>query len=49
MMVVDYLIANEDRHQNNFGVIRDVKNLILLAPLLFLIAGHRFGLINQHR
>ena len=27
MMVVDYLIANEDRHQNNFGVIRDVKKL----------------------
>lgn len=27
MMVVDYLIANEDRHQNNFGVIRDAENL----------------------
>lgn len=36
MMVVDYLIANEDRHQNNFGVIRDVKklNFIGSAPLL---------------
>ena len=35
MMVVDYLIANEDRHQNNFGVIRDVKklNFIGAAPL----------------
>ena len=35
MMVVDYLIANEDRHQNNFGVIRDVKklNFIGSAPL----------------
>ncbi len=35
MMVVDYLIANEDRDQNNFGVIRDVKklNFIGSAPL----------------
>ncbi|MCB6935097.1 excisionase [Anaerobutyricum hallii] len=35
MMVVGYLIANEDRHQNNFGVIRDVKklNFIGSAPL----------------
>lgn len=35
MMVVDYLIANEDRHQNNFGVIRDVENLNFIgaAPL----------------
>ena len=35
MMVVDYLIANEDRHQNNFGVIRNVKklNFIGAAPL----------------
>ena len=35
MMVVDYLIANEDRHQNNFDVIRDVKklNFIGSAPL----------------
>lgn len=35
MMVVDYLIANENRHQNNFGVIRDVKklNFIGSAPL----------------
>lgn len=35
MMVVDYLIANEDRHQNNFGVIRDAENLNFIgaAPL----------------
>ena len=35
MMVVDYLIANEDRHQNNFGVIRDAEslNFIETAPL----------------
>lgn len=27
MMVLDYLIANEDRHLNNFGVIRHVESL----------------------
>jgi len=27
MIVVDYLIANEDRHQNNFGVIRNAETL----------------------
>ncbi|WP_241674477.1 HipA domain-containing protein [Paenibacillus luteus] len=32
MMVVDYLIANEDRHQNNFGVIRDAETLEWIGP-----------------
>ena len=27
MMVLDYLIANEDRHQNNFGAVRDAETL----------------------
>lgn len=27
MMVLDYLIANEDRHQNNFGVVRNADTL----------------------
>lgn len=27
MMVLDYLIANEDRHQNNFGAIRNAETL----------------------
>ena len=35
MIVLDYLIANEDRHQNNFGLIRDVNTLrwIGAAPI----------------
>lgn len=35
MIIVDYLIANEDRHQNNFGVIRDAETLewIGTAPI----------------
>ncbi len=27
MIVLDYLIANEDRHLNNFGVIRNAETL----------------------
>ena len=35
MYVLDYLIMNEDRHLNNFGVIRDVNTLEWLdvAPI----------------
>ena len=35
MIVVDYLIVNEDRHQNNFGVIRSADTLEYLgaAPI----------------
>jgi len=35
MIVVDYLIANEDRHQNNFGVVRNADTLewIGAAPI----------------
>ncbi|MDD3279850.1 MAG: excisionase [Lachnospiraceae bacterium] len=35
MMVLDYLIVNEDRHQNNFGVVRNAETLEYLgaAPL----------------
>lgn len=32
MIVVDYLIANEDRHQNNFGVIRHAETLEWIGP-----------------
>ena len=35
MMVLDYIIANEDRHFNNFGVLRDAETLHWLgfAPI----------------
>lgn len=35
MLVLDYLIVNEDRHQNNFGVIRNAETLEYLgaAPI----------------
>lgn len=35
MFILDYLIMNEDRHLNNFGIIRDVNTLkwISVAPI----------------
>lgn len=35
MLLVDYLLANSDRHLNNFGVIRDAKSLefLRIAPI----------------
>lgn len=35
MIVLDYIIANEDRHLNNFGVLRNAENLewIGMAPI----------------
>ena len=35
MFILDYLILNEDRHFNNFGIIRDVNNLkwLSVAPI----------------
>ena len=35
MYILDYIIMNEDRHLNNFGVIRDVNTLkwISVAPI----------------
>ena len=35
MFILDYLIMNEDRHLNNFGIIRDVNTLkwIDVAPI----------------
>jgi len=35
MMVLDYIIANEDRHQNNFGAVRNAETLewIGAAPI----------------
>ena len=32
MITVDYLLVNEDRHQNNFGVIRNAETLEYLGP-----------------
>lgn len=43
MMVLDYLIANEDRHINNFGLIRDLDTLERLGPALIYDSGSSLG------
>jgi hypothetical protein len=32
MLTLDYIIANEDRHQNNFGVVRNAETLEWIGP-----------------
>lgn len=50
MIVVDYIIANEDRHQNNFGLVRDANTLEWLYPAPVYDSGSSLGydkLTNQ--
>lgn len=50
MIVLDYLIANEDRHQNNFGLIRDADTLEWLGAAPIFDSGSSLGydkLTNQ--
>ena len=39
MITVDYLLVNEDRHQNNFGVIRNAETLEYLGPTPLYVSG----------
>ena len=43
LLVFDFIIANEDRHFNNFGVIRDSKNLNFIGPAPIFDSGSSFG------
>lgn len=43
MIVLDYLLANEDRHQNNFGLIRDANTLAWLGPAPIFDSGSSLG------
>ena len=43
MMVLDYLIANEDRHLNNFGLLRDPDTLDYLGPAPLYDSGSSLG------
>ena len=52
MIVLDYLIANEDRHQNNFGLIRDANTLEWIGAAPIFDSGSSLGydkLANQIR
>ena len=43
MIVLDYLIANEDRHQNNFGLVRDADTLRWIGAAPIFDSGSSFG------
>lgn len=43
MIVLDYLIANEDRHQNNFGLIRNADTLEWLGAAPIFDSGSSLG------
>lgn len=43
MLVLDYIIANEDRHQNNFGLLRDANTLEWLGAAPVFDSGSSLG------
>lgn len=43
MIVLDYLVANEDRHQNNFGLIRNAETLEWIGPAPIYDTGSSLG------
>ena len=43
LLVFDFIIANEDRHFNNFGVIRNAETLEFIGPAPIFDSGSSFG------
>ncbi len=43
MIILDYLIANEDRHQNNFGLVRDANTLEWIGAAPIFDSGSSLG------
>lgn len=43
MVVLDYIIANEDRHQNNFGLVRNANTLEWIGVAPVYDSGSSFG------
>ncbi|MCI6265744.1 MAG: HipA domain-containing protein [Erysipelotrichaceae bacterium] len=46
MYILDFLILNEDRHLNNFGIIRDVNNLKWLDIAPIFDNGQSFNIVD---
>ena len=53
MIVLDYIIANTDRHHNNFGFIRDVNTLEYKCPAPIFDSGtslwHKCSVLSNKR
>lgn len=43
MLLIDFLLGNEDRHLNNFGLLRDAKTLRFLGPTPIFDTGSSLG------
>lgn len=43
MIVLDYILANEDRHQNNFGLVRDANSLRWIGAAPIFDSGSSLG------
>lgn len=43
LLVFDFIIANEDRHFNNFGFVRNAKTLEFIGPAPIFDSGSSFG------
>ena len=43
MITLDFIIANEDRHLNNFGFIRNAETLEFVGPAPIFDSGASFG------
>ena len=48
MFILDYLILNEDRHLNNFGIIRDVNTLKWLNVSPIFDNGQSFNILDYY-
>lgn len=47
MIVLDYLLVNEDRHLNNFGVVRKAESLKYMCAAPILTVERPCGLISR--
>ena len=48
MFILDYLMLNEDRHLNNFGIIRDVNNLKWLGVAPIFDTGQSLNILDYN-
>ena len=48
MFILDYIMLNEDRHLNNFGIIRDVENLKWLGVAPIFDTGQSLNILDYN-
>ena len=48
MLILDYIMLNEDRHLNNFGIIRNVENLNWISTAPIFDTGQSLNIIDYN-